>query len=122
MSNLFGDLGFRNEFIERGKTYQLDVMHDDIVIVSSSKQNEAGLRVMSRKSFSKFSKRFWILVAAFRCNPKRDFDSWDSVAVINLAMAVEEEYGLTLTAEDIEGFHSVEFVADLVTKSGVDLG
>ena len=50
------------------------------------------------------------------------FDSWDSVAVINLAMAVEEEYGLTLTAEDIEGFHSVEFVADLVTKSGVDLG
>lgn len=49
------------------------------------------------------------------------FDSWDSVAVINLAMAVEEEFGLSLTADDIEGFHTVEFVADLVTKSGVDL-
>ena len=52
-----------------------------------------------------------------------DFDSWDSVAVINLAMAVEEEFELTLTAEDedIEGFQSVGFVAELVTRAGVNL-
>lgn len=39
-----------------------------------------------------------------------DIDSWDSLAVINMAIALEGEYGVALTAEDVEQIKSVESI------------
>jgi acyl carrier protein len=50
---------------------------------------------------------------------KEDFAEWDSVATINLAVALEEFYGVSLTAEDVEAIDSVRSILDILGKYGV---
>lgn len=48
-----------------------------------------------------------------------DFVEWDSVATINLAVALEEAYEVSLTAEDVEAINSVRSIVDILGKYGV---
>lgn len=50
---------------------------------------------------------------------KDDFSEWDSVATINLAVALEEAYEVSLTAEDVEAINSVMSIVDILRKYGV---
>jgi acyl carrier protein len=50
---------------------------------------------------------------------KDDFAEWDSVATINLAVALEEAYEVSLTAEDVEAINSVRSIVDILGKYGV---
>jgi acyl carrier protein len=50
---------------------------------------------------------------------KDDFAEWDSLATINLAVALEEVYKVSLTAEDVEAIDSVRSIVDILGKYGV---
>lgn len=45
-----------------------------------------------------------------------DLNSWDSVAVINLAISLEEEYGVSFTAEEVEKFNSVKAIIEILRR------
>jgi acyl carrier protein len=51
---------------------------------------------------------------------KEDFAEWDSVATINVAVALEEAYEVSLTAEDVEAMDSVRAIVDILGKYGVE--
>ena len=51
---------------------------------------------------------------------KDDFAEWDSVATINVAVALEEAYEVSLTAEDVEAMDSVRAIVDILGKYGVE--
>ena len=42
-----------------------------------------------------------------------DFDSWDSLATINIALALESEFGLTLSVEQISSINSVSNILNI---------
>ena len=46
-----------------------------------------------------------------------NIDTWDSLAVINIALAIETEFDISLTAEQIAEFNSVEYIYNLVNES-----
>lgn len=50
---------------------------------------------------------------------KDDFAEWDSLATINLAVALEEAFEVSLTAEDVEAIDSVRSIVDILGKYGV---
>ena len=41
---------------------------------------------------------------------------WDSVAHMSLIAAIEEEYGITIEADDIEAMNTVEKIKSVVSK------
>jgi acyl carrier protein len=43
-----------------------------------------------------------------------DLDSWDSLAVINMAISLEGEYGVALTAEEVEQLKSVKSIIEVL--------
>jgi acyl carrier protein len=43
-----------------------------------------------------------------------DLDSWDSLAIINLAIFLEEEYKVSLTAEEVEQLKSVKAIIEVL--------
>jgi acyl carrier protein len=43
-----------------------------------------------------------------------DFDSWDSLATINIALALEAEFNLTLSVEQISDINSVINILKIV--------
>jgi acyl carrier protein len=45
-----------------------------------------------------------------------DVESWDSVAQLNLLVALEDEYSIQFTSEDADRAHSLGAVAALVTE------
>lgn len=49
-----------------------------------------------------------------------DFETWDSIAIINLAVALENEYSITLAAEDVEALTSVRSIVAVLKKKGVE--
>lgn len=46
-----------------------------------------------------------------------DFSTWDSLAVINIALAVESEFDIALTPEQISKFNSVSNILNLLSKA-----
>ena len=50
---------------------------------------------------------------------KDDFPEWDSIATINITVALEEVYDVSLTAEDVEAINSVRSIVDILEKYGV---
>lgn len=49
------------------------------------------------------------------------FENWDSIATINLAVALEDEYGLSLSALDVESLTSVQAIVNVLKKQGVSV-
>jgi acyl carrier protein len=45
-----------------------------------------------------------------------DLDTWDSVAIINLAISLEGEYGVSFTAEEVEQFNSVKAIVEVLRR------
>lgn len=45
-----------------------------------------------------------------------DLDTWDSLAVINLAISLEGEYGVSLTAEEVEQLKSVKAIIEILGR------
>lgn len=43
-----------------------------------------------------------------------DIDQWDSVATVNIIVALEEEFGIKFKLEDIQTLETVQDFADLV--------
>ncbi len=43
-----------------------------------------------------------------------ELDSWDSLAIINLAISLEGEYGISLTAEEVEKLKSVRAIIEVL--------
>lgn len=50
-----------------------------------------------------------------------DVGAWDSLAIINLAIAIEGEFGVSLSAEDVESFVSVKNIVNILNRHGVVL-
>lgn len=50
-----------------------------------------------------------------------DLETWDSLAIINLAVAIEGEFGISLTAENVEALVSVKSIVDVLESHGVAL-
>ena len=48
-----------------------------------------------------------------------DVETWDSLAIINLAVALESEFGVSLTAEDVERLVSVKSILEVLLRHGV---
>ena len=48
-----------------------------------------------------------------------DMETWDSMAVINLALAIEGEFGISLTAEDVEALVSVKSIVEVLKRHEV---
>jgi acyl carrier protein len=49
------------------------------------------------------------------------FENWDSIAIINLAVALEDEYGISLTALDVESLTSVQAIVNVLKKKDVSV-
>jgi acyl carrier protein len=47
--------------------------------------------------------------------------SWDSLNHLNIVMAIEGEFGISLTAEDVVRMGSVGAICHILRESGVDL-
>lgn len=45
-----------------------------------------------------------------------DFDTWDSLAVINLAISLEGKYGVALSAEEVEQLRSVKAIVEILRR------
>ena len=41
---------------------------------------------------------------------------WDSLAIINIAISLEEEYKVSLTAEDVEQLKSVKAIVEVLAR------
>lgn len=50
-----------------------------------------------------------------------DLETWDSLAIINLAVAIEGEFGISLTAEEVEALVSVKSIVEILERHGVAL-
>ncbi len=46
-----------------------------------------------------------------------DFATWDSLAIINIALAVESEFDISLTPEQISEFNSVANIVNLLPET-----
>lgn len=44
-------------------------------------------------------------------------ETWDSLATINIALAIEAEFGLSLTPEQMTQFTSVQNIYDVINES-----
>ena len=49
------------------------------------------------------------------------FENWDSIATINLAVALEDEYGISLSAVDVESLTSVQAIVNVLKKQDVSV-
>lgn len=45
-----------------------------------------------------------------------DINTWDSLAIINIALAIESEFDLPLSPEQIAEFYSIEYIYNLVNE------
>ena len=45
-----------------------------------------------------------------------DLDTWDSLAIINLAISLEGEYGISFTAEEVEQLKSVKAIIEVLER------
>ena len=45
-----------------------------------------------------------------------EIESWDSLAVLNIALAVESEFGVPLTPETVSEFYSIKIIYDTIRK------
>lgn len=48
-----------------------------------------------------------------------DVENWDSLQIINLMMAIEAEFGVSLTPEEAGGLLSVELIVQLLREKGL---
>ncbi|MBX7099997.1 MAG: acyl carrier protein [Myxococcaceae bacterium] len=48
-----------------------------------------------------------------------DFQNWDSAANVQLLMAIEGEFGVTLSVDDAADLLSVELIVAILTERGV---
>ena len=46
-----------------------------------------------------------------------DVETWDSLAVINIALAIEAEFDISLSPEQIAEFNSIEYIYNLIKES-----
>ncbi len=46
-----------------------------------------------------------------------EIETWDSLAIINIALAIESEFDLSLTPEQIAEFNSVEYIYNSIKES-----
>lgn len=49
------------------------------------------------------------------------FENWDSIALINLAVALEDEYGISLSAVEVESLTSVQAIVNVLNKQHVSV-
>lgn len=64
-------------------------------------------------------------VAADQMNPQSSPDNvetWDSIKHLELVMALEQEFGVQFSPEEIEQLLSVELVASLVEEKKKEIG
>jgi acyl carrier protein len=58
----------------------------------------------------------------FSMNSTSDqFETWDSIAIISLAVALEDEFNISLSAEDVESLISVRAIVNALQKQGISL-
>ena len=48
--------------------------------------------------------------------------TWDSIKHLDLVLAIEEEFGVTISHDDIEGMQSVRDIRDTLKKVGAPGG
>ena len=48
-----------------------------------------------------------------------EIESWDSINIINLMMAIEGEFGVSLSVDDLEQMLSSEIIIDILEQKGV---
>jgi len=46
---------------------------------------------------------------------------WDSLAAMNLVVAIEEEFGITLSTKEIMKMSSIRLAREILKEKGVDL-
>ncbi len=67
-----------------------------------------------------FADIFSIPVEEVHANTTPDMiPAWDSIQHLNLVLALEAEFGVQFTPEEIEQLLSVELIADLLTEKTV---
>ena len=49
-----------------------------------------------------------------------DIENWDSLNILNLLMAVESEFGVSISPEEAADFLSVELIVAVVKEKGVE--
>ncbi|MEO6125852.1 MAG: acyl carrier protein [Ilumatobacteraceae bacterium] len=45
-----------------------------------------------------------------------DLEAWDSLAHLNVIMALEDEFGVTFTSEDIESMAGIQAIIEVLTR------
>ncbi len=50
---------------------------------------------------------------------KEEIASWDSMAIVNLVVAVESDLGVKISNEELEKFSSYESIVSILTKKGL---
>jgi acyl carrier protein len=58
------------------------------------------------------------LAQVMRATSPETVDTWDSVQHLNLVLALESEFGVSVPPEDIEKLRSVGDMIDMVAKAG----
>ena len=48
-------------------------------------------------------------------------DSWDSLACINIAVAIEGEFAISLTAEDVAELTALQKIYTILSGHGIDI-
>jgi acyl carrier protein len=53
---------------------------------------------------------------------KKEIISWDSIGHLNLIIEIEDEFGLTLSMEEIESIDSIKKLFDIVKNKSTSYG
>jgi acyl carrier protein len=58
----------------------------------------------------------------FRLDLSRDeVDTWDSLGVVSLAVAIQETFGYHLTPDEASGLNSVQDIVNILKSKGIEL-
>lgn len=47
---------------------------------------------------------------------KDDVEEWDSLATINIILALESEFGIKIVLEEAAEFNNIKYIVDLIDK------
>ena len=70
---------------------------------------------MEEKVLSILKKVFDLDAVDISCS-QDNCEKWDSMGQLNLAVELEDEFGIILEPEDIEGIHDVRSIIDTVDR------
>lgn len=53
---------------------------------------------------------------------REDVETWDSLAVVSIAVGIHEVFGYHPTPDEATAIHSVADIVELLSKKGIELG